>query len=112
VKEEALRHDKVPRNTRHEAAAALVAQSAEQADELAVTRAERGDVVKLVVLVGAREALAPGDGSVAVLGEDLLDAVVVAGVHNGGDVKVSRASEAVEAHFSKHARDVGGTVRD
>ena len=102
--------DELVRHARDGGAAALVAQVAEEADEGVVGGAEGGDVVGLVVGVGAGEGLAARQRGVAVLGEDHLDAVDVVGVDDGRDVKVVGARVPVPAHLAEHAWDVGGPV--
>jgi len=89
---------------------ARVAQTTEEADQGLIGSRESGDVVGLVVGVGARECLASGQRLVAVLGEDHLDALGIGRVDDGRDIKVVRAGETVPTNFSQHARDVVGAI--
>lgn len=65
------------------------------------------NVIGLVVGIGASEAHAAGHGALGVRGVHLVDASRVIRVHDGGDVKVSSASVAVEGELSEHTRSVG-----
>jgi len=104
--------DELAGHSGDETTAALVADGAEEADEVASVGAESSDVIPLVVGVGAGEGLAAGDWGAAVKREEHLDAVVVIWVDDGGDIKVGGASEAVEACLSEHTWDIGGSLRD
>ena len=95
-----------------ETTAALVADGAEEADEVASVGAESSDVIPLVVGVAAGEGLAARDWGAAVEREDHLDAVVVIWVDDGRDIEVGGASKAVETDLSEHAWNVGGSIRD
>ncbi len=96
----------------NETAFARVAQISNEDDELGIGRGEGCNVVPLVVGVGAGEGLASGEGGVAVLGEDLLDAVSVIGVDDGRDIEVGSAAVAVEAELGQHAWHVSSPLRD
>lgn len=109
--EEYLRGNKVP-GARNDATTTLVAFLADGADKLGVGGGERRNVIRGVVLVGARHFRAAGDGCGTVGRVDRLDALRVAGVHDGRDVKEGRASEAAEGHLAKHARCVRGALVD
>ncbi len=104
--------DELPGHLGHETTLALIADGAEEADKLGTISAEGCNVIPLVVSVGARESLASRDGSAAVQGEDLLDALVIIRVDNSRNVEVSGTSEAIETDLSKHARDVCLAVRN
>lgn len=65
------------------------------------------DVIGQVVGIGASEAHAAGHWALSVRGVHLVDASLVIRVDDGGDVKVSGASVAVEGELSEHTRSVG-----
>lgn len=99
-------------HSRDGTALALVAEVAKEADELIAVSAERGNVVPLVVGVGAREGLAARHGVAGVHWEDHLHTLVVVGVDNGRDVKVGCAGEAVEANLTEHTGNIWLALRD
>jgi hypothetical protein len=70
------------------------------------------DVVRKVVGVVAGEDLAARHGALGVGGPHLLDVVVIAGVDNGGDVKVGEAVPAAELDLAEHAGNVVLTLGD
>jgi len=104
--------DELAGHSGDETTAALVADGAEEADEVASVGAESSDVIPLVVGVAAGEGLAARDWGAAVEREDHLDAVVVIWVDDGRDIEVGGASKAVETDLSEHAWNVGGSIRD
>lgn len=65
------------------------------------------DVIGQVVGIGASEAHAAGHGALSVCRVHLVDASLVIRVDDGGDIKVSGASVAVECKLSEHTRSVG-----
>lgn len=88
------------------AAALLVGEVTEEADQVNIGGGESCNVIPLVVGVGAREGLASGEWGLKVLWGDDLDTVVVLWVYDGGDIKVGVTLVALEANLSKHAWDV------
>lgn len=81
---------------------------AEGDDEVDLFRDGSLDVVGLVVGAVAGEDLAAGEGGLACLvgladGVHHLDAVLVIGIHDGGDVEVRLVVEALEGNLGEHA---------
>lgn len=70
------------------------------------------DVVRVVVSVGAGKGHTARDGSLGIGRVHLVDAGLVLRVDDGGDIKVSGASIAVEGELGQHARRVGCAVRN
>lgn len=65
------------------------------------------NVIRLVVGIGASEGHAAGHRALSVRRVHLVDTGGVVRVDNGGDIKVSGASVAVEGELSEHTRSVG-----
>lgn len=104
--------DEVTGHLCDETTTALVADGAEEADEVGSVGAESGNVIPLVVGVGAGECLAARYRGAAVEREDLLYAVGVIWVDDGRDIKVGGACEAIETDLAEHAWDVFGALGD
>jgi len=66
----------------------------------------------MVVRLVAGEVGATRLGAARTHRVQLLDAVVVAGVHNGRDVKVGEAVPSLERNLAEHTGDARGAVRD
>jgi hypothetical protein len=85
---------------------AILADIAQQADELLVGSGESLDVIPLVVGVAAWECLATRDRQVFVLWEQHLDAIGIVWVDNGRDIEKGHATPSIPADFAEHTRDI------
>lgn len=86
--------------------------AAESADNLNLVGDLGLDIVGQVVGVVAGEGLAARGGRLGADGPHLLDAVVIAGINNGRDIKVGQAVPALEGNLTEHAGDVVLAGRD
>lgn len=91
------------------AAGALDALAKEDGDAL-LSGALSGDVVWLVVLVGARDGQAAGSGLLGLRRVHHHDTVSGLGVDNGRDVKVVCAAKAIPAELGEETGDVGCSI--
>lgn len=89
-----------------------IAEISKKTDQFSVIGRQSRNIIPLVVGIGTRESLASRNGSVAVLGEEHLDALIVGGVDNGRDIEVSSSGVAVPAKLSEHTGDVVSSIGD
>lgn len=89
------------------AAAGRLDALAEEDSEVALSGAQSGDVVRLVVLVAARCGQAARDRSLGLSWVDHHDAVGGLGVDNGGDVEEVGLAKAIKAELGEDAGHVG-----